>query len=55
MPETVFTGTVHAEKAISSDEDVKAQAVSLVNHLHGNVMNGQGQTTQPISTGGGKS
>lgn len=54
VPETVFTGTVHAEKAISSGEDVQAQAVSLVNHLHGNVMNGQGQgqTTQPISTGG---
>lgn len=52
VPETVFTGTVHAEKAISSAEDVLAQAISLLDHPHGNVMNGPGQTTQPILTGG---
>jgi len=52
VPETVFTGSVHAEKAISSNEDVTAKEVSLVGHPHGNVMNGPGQTTQPLPTGG---
>ena len=52
MPETVFTGTVHAEKEISSAVDVIAKAVSLINHPHGNVMNGNGQTAKPIPSGG---
>lgn len=52
VPETVFTGTVHAEKAISSAVDVIANKVSLVKHPHGNVMNGTGQTAKPIPTGG---
>ncbi|WP_250697885.1 phage baseplate assembly protein V [Acinetobacter sp. ANC 3781] len=52
VPETIFTGSVHAEKAISSNEDVTAKEVSLVKHPHGNVMNGPGQTTQPLPTGG---
>ena len=52
VPETVFTGTVHAEKEMSSAVDVIANAVSLINHPHGNVMNGNGQTAKPIPTGG---
>ncbi len=52
VPETVFTGTVHAEKEISSAVDVIAEKVSLINHPHGNVMNGTSQTAKPIATGG---
>lgn len=53
VPETVFTGTVHAKKAISSDEDVTAKDVSLIEHPHGGVMNGPGQTSKPVPTGAG--
>jgi len=51
VPETVFKGTVHAEETISSDEDVTAKAVSLLDHPHGNVMNGPGQTSKPLPSG----
>ena len=47
VPETVFTGTVHAEKAISSAEDVKAKTISLVEHGHLNVQNGNGVSGAP--------
>ena len=45
--ETVFTGTVHAEKAISSAEDVKAKTISLVGHGHINVQNGNSVSGAP--------
>ncbi|WP_228200173.1 phage baseplate assembly protein V [Acinetobacter tianfuensis] len=51
VPETIFKGTVHAEETISSDEDVTAKEISLVKHLHPNVMNGPGQTAAPLPTG----
>jgi len=51
VPETIFKGTVHAEETISSDEDVTAKAVSLLDHPHGNVMNGLGQTSKPLPSG----
>lgn len=51
VPETVFTGTLHAAQAISSDVDVTAKEVSLVKHPHPNVMNGPGQTAAPLPTG----
>lgn len=47
VPETVFTGTVHAEKAISSAEDVKAKTISLVGHGHINVQNGNSVSGAP--------
>jgi phage baseplate assembly protein gpV len=47
VPETVFTGTVHAEKAISSAEDVKAKTISLVRHGHINVQNGNSVSGAP--------
>lgn len=34
VPETIFKGKVHAEQDITSDTDVKAQAVSLSDHKH---------------------
>lgn len=51
VPETVFTGTLHADKAISSDADITAKEISLVKHLHPDVMNGPGQTSAPLPTG----
>ena len=47
VPETVFTGTVHAEKEISSAKDVKAKTISLVEHGHLNVQNGNGVSGAP--------
>ena len=52
VPETVFTGKVHAQNKISSDVDVTANEVSLVKHPHPNVMNGPGQTAAPLPTRG---
>ena len=52
VPETIFTGMVHAKNKISSDVDVTAKEVSLVKHPHPNVMNGPGQTAAPLPTRG---
>lgn len=52
VPETIFKGKVHAEEDITSDTDVKAAGVSLIEHPHGNVMNGPSQTSAAIPTGG---
>lgn len=52
VPETIFKGKVHAEQDITSDTDVIAAGVSLVQHHHGNVMNGPSQTSPAIPTGG---
>ncbi|WP_336949093.1 phage baseplate assembly protein V [Acinetobacter junii] len=52
VPETIFKGKVHAEQDITSDTDVIAAGVSLVQHPHGNVMNGPSQTSAAIPTGG---
>ncbi len=47
VAETVFTGTVHAEKAISSDVDVKAKTISLVGHKHLKVQSGNSVSGEP--------
>lgn len=52
VPETIFKGKVHAEQDITSDTDVKAADVSLVEHPHGGVMSGASQTSAAIPTGG---
>ncbi|MFV5593660.1 phage baseplate assembly protein V [Acinetobacter junii] len=52
VPETIFKGKVHAEQDITSDTDVKAAGVSLIEHPHGNVMNGPSKTSPAIPTGG---
>lgn len=54
VPETVFTGTVHAEKAISSnaditsDTDVIAQNISLTKHKTSGVKGGSENSGVPI-------
>ncbi|WP_228198473.1 phage baseplate assembly protein V [Acinetobacter radioresistens] len=52
VAETTFKGKVHAENIISSDKDVKAKDISLIEHLHPGVMKGTGQTEKPAPTGG---
>ena len=47
VAETVFTGTLHAEKAISSDVDVKAKTISLVGHKHLKVQSGNSVSGEP--------
>lgn len=51
-PETIFKGKVHAEQVITSDTDVKAAGVSLVQHPHGGVRSGSDQSGPAIATGG---
>lgn len=52
VPETIFKGKVHAQQDITSDTDVKAADVSLVQHPHGGVMSGSSQTSAAIPTEG---
>lgn len=52
VPETIFKGKVHADEEITSDIDVIASDVSLVQHPHGGVMSGPSQTSPAIPTGG---
>lgn len=47
VPETVFTGTVHAENAISSDVDVTAKTISVVGHKHLRVQSGNSVSGEP--------
>lgn len=47
VPQTKFTGEVHAEKEIKSDVDVKALTISLTSHKHIGVQSGLSSTGLP--------
>lgn len=42
------TSTIHAADTITSDVDVIAAGISLVNHVHGGVQGGGGKTAPPV-------
>lgn len=50
-PDTIFKGKVHAEEKITSDVDVIAAKVSLVQHPHGGVRSGTDQSGPALVTG----
>lgn len=47
VDETVFKGTVHADREISSDKDVTAGSISLKDHVHSGVRSGSEDSGVP--------